>query len=258
MSRYRNIIKPQLNDRDLAIIAKVGEFKLMTGEQIERVFFYDRMDESAPLSDQHRARNRQRALRRLVNDRILAEVGARRVGGSPRGSATFLYKLDVEGQRIAAVTGARPRRPLAEYRPTFDHLLAIGDIYAELIEAERAEVLRLLQFTTEPYCWRTYGPQTLKPDAFVQVGLLEQRKKVSAFIEVDRGLEWGTKISSKVPQYIDYYLYERSTGKVFPRVLVLGGRTKYLTGVVNTRSDYAHLFQVGPEDGLVELLKAQV
>jgi hypothetical protein len=119
-------------------------------------------------------------------------------------------------------------------------------------------MLKLLQFTTEPYCWRTYGPQTLKPDAFVQVGLLEQRKKVSAFIEVDRGQEWGTKISSKVPQYIDYYLYERAARKVFPRVLVLGNRVKYLTGVVNTRPDYAHLFQVGLEDSLVELLQAQL
>lgn len=258
MTRHRNIIKPQLNDRDLAIIAKVGEFKLMTGEQIERVFFYDRMDEPTPLADGYRARNRQRALKRLVNDRMLAEVGTRRVGGSAGGSATFLYKLDIEGQRIAATTSARPRRPLAEYRPTFDHLLAISDLYVDLIEAERAGNLKLLQFSTEPYCWRTYGRQTLKPDAFVQVGLVAQRKKVSVFVEVDRGQEWGAKISSKVPQYIDYYLHERSNGKVFPRVLVLGERVKYLKGVVTTRPDYAHLFQVGPADGLVELLQAQL
>lgn len=256
MSRYRNIINPSLNDRDLAIIAKVGEFKLMTGNQIERVFFHDRMDESAPLSAQHRARNRQRALRRLVDNRMLAEVGTRRVGGSPRGSATFLYRLDVQGQRVAAMTSARPRRPLAEYRPTYDHLLAIGDTYVDLIEAERSEGLKLLQFSTEPYCWRTYGGQTLKPDAFVQVGLVEQRKKVSAFVEVDRGQEWGTKVSSKIPQYIDYFLYERGTGKVFPRVLILGERVKYLTGVVNSHPSYAHLFQIGQADGLVKLLHA--
>jgi len=53
------------------------------------------------------------------------------------------------------------------------HLLAVSELYVQLREAARSNVLELLDFDAEPTCWRGSrdGPRlvTLKPDAFVRL-----------------------------------------------------------------------------------------
>lgn len=258
-----------LSERDLEIIEMVGRFKVVTADQIERRFFVDRVVDSAAGSDpvayseRSRARNRQAVLKRLTDKRILAHVGARRKGGGKGGSSGHLYKLDTNGQRIAKFSSARPRRPYVGYTPSIPHYLAVGELYVRLVEAERAGVLKLLTCEAEPYSWRPYGgSRVLKPDAFVQIGVevSGQRRKGSFFIEVDRDEEYGTKISSKVPAYLDYLEHERPNGRVFPRVLLLclsPQRVRYLTTLLANHAAGSTVFQVGLFDDAVDLLAGQ-
>jgi hypothetical protein len=232
---YLNQLGPQLTERDLAIVETIGRFKLLTGGQLERLYFAD-------CSDRSRARNRQAVLKRLVDHQVLARVGERARGGSGGGSKDYVYTLDIAGQHVAGLTSSRPRRPYVWYEPNVGHYLAVAELYVELVEAGRAGELTLLTFETEPYCWRAFEGRTLKPDAFVQVGLEREgrRRKGSFFIEVDRADQWGTKISTKFPQYIAFREHERRSGRVFPLVLFLAPtqrRIDYLNGLVQAQSE---------------------
>ncbi|MEV3915002.1 replication-relaxation family protein [Streptomyces canus] len=245
-TKYLNQLAPQLSPRDLGIIYEVGRFKLMTGGHLERLFFAD-------CSDTSRARNRQAVLRRLTEHRVLARVGERRVGGAQRGSASFLYALDVAGQHLSQGTSTRPRRPYSWYEPTIAHFLGIAELYVMLREADQSGQFSLLDFQTEPYCWRTFGQRTLKPDAFAQIGLVlpdGRRRKGSFFVEVDRANQYGAKIETKVPQYVAYYQHDRlaQPDRAFPRIVFLAPheqRVQYLSRFVQGRPEIGHLFTVG-------------
>ncbi|OEJ61059.1 hypothetical protein BGM19_26655 [Streptomyces agglomeratus] len=251
-NRYLNQLGPQLTERDLAIIRDVGRFKLMSGGQLERLYFAD-------CSDTSRARNRQAVLRRLTGHRVLARVGQRRVGGAQRGSASYLYTLDVAGQHLAQSTSSRPRRPYSWYEPTVAHFLAVAELYVTLTEAARGGRFTVLDFQAEPYCWRSFGHRTLKPDAFVQLGVVHpdgRRRKGSFFIEVDRANQYGAKIETKLPQYLAYYQHHRQTwpDQSFPRVVFLAPheqRVSYLRRLVAERPEAQRLFTVGLLDELV-------
>ncbi|PKV88172.1 replication-relaxation family protein [Streptomyces sp. TLI_146] len=255
--KYLNQLAPQLSPRDLAIISEVGRFKIMTGGQVERLFFAD-------CSDTSRARNRQAVLRRLTEHRVLARVGERRVGGAQRGSASFLYTLDVAGQHLSQGTSTRPRRPYSWYEPTIGHFLGVAELYVVLREADQSGLFSLLNFQTEPYCWRTFGQRTLKPDAFTQVGIVTadgRRRKGSFFIEVDRANQYGAKIETKVPQYVAYYQHDRlaQPERAFPRIVFLvpdQQRAEYLSRLVQSRPEVRQLFSVGLlEDPIAALLR---
>ena len=249
---YLDGLLPTLTERDLAITELVGRFKLASGGQIERLFFDH-------CSDRSRARNRQAVVRRLVERQVLAPVGSRRRGGDGGGSAATVYALDVAGQRLVEFTGTRPRRPYTHYEPTMAHYLLVTELYVRLVEADRANQLTLLTFEAEPYCWRSFASRTLKPDAFVQIGVEVggQRRKGSCFIEIDRADQWGAKISSKLPQYLAYRDYERPGGRIFPRVLFLTvheRRVAYLTGLVQKQAANSVVFRVGLFDDALRLL----
>jgi hypothetical protein len=259
---YLNMLRTHLSDRDLQIIATVAHFKLISGNQVQRLFFP--LDETEPadaLVNKTRVRVRQDVLKRLKEHRILNRLDKRVSGGSTRGSSSFLYRLDVAGQHIAETTSSRPRRPLQWYDPLVAHTLAITELYVQLTECHRTEKLTLIDYKTEPYCWRTYPQGVLKPDAFVQVGLSAngQRRKGSFFIEVDRASQRGTKIDTKFPQYIDYWEYHRAAnpGQVFPQVLFLAphaGRVDYLNGLIRSRPNMRALFRAELMDDAMVVL----
>ena len=246
-------LKPQLSERDHAIIRDVGRFKLATAGQLERLHF-------AHCSDTSRARNRQAVLKRLTDQRILARVGERVRGGANGGSRGYLYALDVAGQDLAQLTSSRPRRPYVAYEPTIAHYLAVTELYVRLMEADRAAELTLLTFEAEPYCWRRFGRgQVLKPDAYVQIGLVRdgRRRKGSFFLEIDRGTQWGAKIATKVPQYMAYWHHDRRDEPVFPQVLLLAPnepRAAYLHRLVHKGAPDVPLFTAGLVDDALDLL----
>ncbi len=248
-SRFLAQLKPQLTERDLAIAETVGRFKLATATQLQRLFFvqYEQDGVTLMYSEKSRARNRQAVLKRLTEHRVLARIGERGRGGPIGGSASYVYALDIAGQALTSFS-ERPRRPYVPYDPSIEHYLAITDLYVQLVEADRANEVTLLAFDTEPYCHRTFGHRTLKPDAFVQLGLEHagQRRKRSYFIEVDRGTQYGAKISTKIPQFLAYHNWPDRDG-IFPLVVLLTRterRASYLRGVVAGFNNQQKLFCV--------------
>lgn len=211
----------RLSERDLAVLRGLATLRLLTGDQVQRLYLTD----GSPITQ---ARRTRALLQRLADLRVVVRLG-RRVGGVRAGSSGFVYGLSGHGQAVLATggpTGGRRRR-VWETSPSFqDHVLAVAEAYVRLVEAERIGRFDLLAFEAEPPCWRRFhgsGGQTvvLKPDAHVRLGLGEL--ELSALIEVDLGTESAPTIARKCETYIAYWrtgIEQRRRG-VFPRVLWL-------------------------------------
>lgn len=92
--------REQLSTRDLDIINKVSDLRLMSGRQIEVLYFAGE-DHLSALSA---ARSCRRVLAGLTLDRLLVRLD-RRVGGVRAGSGSYLYAIGPVGHRILATGG---------------------------------------------------------------------------------------------------------------------------------------------------------
>jgi hypothetical protein len=209
-------LREQLSERDLAIIGQVAELRLMSARQIEAIHFPHTEHDTA----QAAARARQRVLERLTRLGLLGRL-ARRIGGVRAGSASFVYALGSNGQRVLIPGGQRRRF----HEPTerfLDHTLAITQLVVELIIASRSGPLDLLTCQPEPRCWREFsglgGRLVLRPDVFLALGVGEFEHRW--FIEIDRGNESLPVVLRKCRQYHAYYQAgdEQAAYGVFPRV----------------------------------------
>jgi hypothetical protein len=86
-------VAQRLSYRDWQIVETVNVVRLLTGKQIERLFFCDLQ------SGRSRIASRSRTLHRLVDWRVLVTL-PRRIGGAGRGSTTLAFALDSTGQRL--------------------------------------------------------------------------------------------------------------------------------------------------------------
>jgi hypothetical protein len=184
----------QLSPRDMAILRTLGRLRLASGEQLHRIHFA-----------QDSNRNRRRVLRSLWERHLIARLD-RRVGGYQAGSSSHLLTLDVAGQRLIDQEQGRTRwrRPSTPGAPFVAHVLAVTELYTQLVEIDRQGKAELLDFDAEPLCWRRFasrsgGTATLKPDAFVRVGIGEYAD--SFFVEVDRGSESPSTLLAKMTGY---------------------------------------------------------
>jgi len=223
----------RLGQRDLAVLSSLGQLRLLTTIQLQRLHMAD----GAPATQARRARS---LLRRLTELGVVVRL-ERRVGGIRAGSAGQVYGLSGLGQAVLGVGGplGRRRRTVWTTKPAFaDHVLAVSELYVRLVEITRATTgdAELLAFEGEPACWRRLagtGGQSirLKPDAFVALGLgeLEQR----AFIELDLGTESLPTIAIKCQRYLAYYRsgQEQHDHGVFPRVWWLVPNERRLDGI---------------------------
>lgn len=206
-------LESTLSPRDWAILATLSRLRLVTGHQLERLYF-------AGLTK----RRAQQALASLVVRGVLVRL-SRTVGGVRAGSAGHVYTLGAAGLRLATKSAGRRPRTWNVGLPFLAHSLAVTELYVRLVEADRAGLLELREFAAEPASWRSfsgpYGRAVLKPDAHLIVRLGEFEDQW--FIEVDRGSESTTTLARKCEQYRRYWqtgTEQASTG-VFPRVLFL-------------------------------------
>lgn len=145
----------QLSERDLAILASLDQFRLLTTQQIQRLHFADHASNLAS------ARACNRALVRL---RDIGVVGSleRRIGGVRRGSASYVWQLNSTGERfLRSAHGHAHRRRFLEPGHIFvNHTLAVNEVAVGLVEAARRNPeLQIEQLVTEPSNWRSYlGP----------------------------------------------------------------------------------------------------
>ncbi len=218
MTGRRPPLTRPLSDRDHQIVHTVAAFRVLSGDQIRRWHF--------PVVEHGTAagalRRSQRSLHRLVVDGVLATLD-RRVGGVRAGSAGLCYVLGYRGQRITNPT----RRARSDYTlgdRFVAHALDIAEIAVQLVEAERAGVLEVLELEPEPEAWRRYvtgsgAVEVLKPDLFCAVGVDDHEYRW--FIEVDRATESLARIERKSRGYRTYLRTgrEQELHGVFPKVL---------------------------------------
>jgi hypothetical protein len=215
---YVDWVDERLSARDWSVVEEVNRLRVVSGEQLERLCF-------ASLRGRSRTVTRSRVLARLVRWRVLVPVG-RRIGGSGRGSTGQAFALDTTGRRLlvrhglAEADSRRVRRPGAPGERSLRHLLAVSDLYTELIEATRGDGQASCRFVTEPGCWWPNGRGgTLKPDAHVV--LERDRVRDHWWVEVDLATESLPTVRSKVQMYLDFRaLGERGPDDVMPWVLI--------------------------------------
>jgi len=222
-SRVVAELREQVGPRDQAVMATLARVRLATGRQLERVHWTDAAEAS-------RSRQQRRALARLVSLRVLTRLD-RRIGGIHAGSSGHVFALDIAGQRLldhgGPAGGARWRTPWTPGSPFVSHVLAVSELYVQLIELTRTEsIFALLAFDAEPTCWRSFsGPHggriTLKPDVFLILATPEYEDRY--FIEVDRSTESPRVLARKAEFYRQYWQSgrEQAQSDVFPRVLFL-------------------------------------
>jgi hypothetical protein len=189
-------LRERLSERDLALVHDVARLRLATSTQLERLHF---ADVSAVV--------RRRVLGRLVQWRVLCTL-ERRVGGVRAGSAGLVFALDVAGQRL--VSDERARRPRLPGVRHVRHVLAVAELYVNLMEAAHGGELRLEAFRAEPASWWPDGRGgVLKPDAYLAVS----KRKLAVYLEFWRNGQLGP-------------------GGVMPRVLVTVPDAERYSGVV--------------------------
>jgi hypothetical protein len=242
-------VAAQLSARDLDVVATLAALRLATTDQLQRVWFAD----GSPLTQARRCRA---TLERLVRLGVVTRLD-RRIGGVRRGSASYVNALGVAGQRLHGGVGPAgrgvARRPWTPSLPFVAHVLAVTELYVQLVEAERQRTVDLIAYTAEPAAWRRFtGPTgasvTLKPDAYAVIGKgdVEEHR----FIEVDRGTESLGTIAAKLRTYRQYWQSGREQHQrgVFPQVLFVVPDERRLQGVVDTcarqPADSWSLFQV--------------
>lgn len=212
------LLADDLSSRDREIVELVGRFGVVSGRQVERLFF------TAASEAASNARLARRSLARLTERRVLARL-ERRIGGVRAGSAGSVYRVGAVGDRLLRFwrgEGGRGRAAREPGRLFVRHTLAVTETYIRLREAEREGALELLAFDPEPASWRPFagagGRQVLKPDVFARFGLGEYEDRY--FIEIDCGTEGRGALAAKCRTYLAYFRagVEQADQGVFPRI----------------------------------------
>lgn len=249
-------VSERMSERDWQIVEAVNTLHLVTGMQLERLFFGD-------LTARSRIVTRSRSLSRLTHWRVLYRL-PRRIGGAGRGSSVAIYALDSTGQRLLAQRAngndatVRVRKSVPSER-FIKHIVAVSELYVRLIEAERVGSLLLRQFTTEPWCWWPNGRDNwLKPDAFLVIS--NGKADHLWWLEADRATESLPTIGRKLSTYLDFVRRGQLGPRgAIPRVLVTvpsEARASAIVGIVRGLPSPAdELFTVTVErDALLALL----
>jgi hypothetical protein len=214
----------ELSERDRAITEAAVRLRLVSGKQLERLFF---TEVERPAS---RARLARRTLARLVQRGVLGRL-ERRIGGVRAGAAGYVYFAAAGAQHLACYWhGEGLRRIRSRYEPTATfarHALGVSECYVRLVEADRTRVVELLAFEREPS--RAFvGPggarSMLRPDALVRLGL-DRATELHAFLEIDCGSEGRQALTRKCRAYVAAW-YSGMAAEVFPRVVWITTTTR--------------------------------
>ncbi|MGR6971421.1 replication-relaxation family protein [Streptomyces cynarae] len=242
-------LRRQLSQRDVAVLASLHRVRLLSLDQLRRLAVTDG-------SPRARTRRAQLMMQRLHGLGLVVRF-SRIIGGVRGGSSGYIYGLSGLGQAVIDADGplGGRRRRVWESKPYFqDHMLAVSELYVQLVERHREGSTELLAFDAEPASWRHHtGPGgelvMLRPDAYVRLGTAAV--EYSAFIEVDLSTETLPTIQKKSQRYVDYWrsgMEQRWRG-VFPKVVWLvetERRRERIAGVIGKLAVEAQaLFDVG-------------
>ncbi|MDQ1204648.1 hypothetical protein QE377_001007 [Microbacterium sp. SORGH_AS 862] len=172
-------LRMSLSARDTRIIGTLKQHRFLSTNHVERWHF---SDHASKLSA---ARTTRRVLARLKHLGVITALD-RRLGGVQGGSTQHVWHLTPAGERLGAdQPGRRVREPSTAF---LHHELGIASVHVAFIEAERAGRLRLIDFTTEPRCWRQFpgvGGQVRNPETrFLRGGRCTPRLRVAVLRRV--------------------------------------------------------------------------
>lgn len=212
-------VADRLSVRDWRIVEAVNRLRLLTGSQVERLFFADLQP------GRSRIASRSRALHRLVTWRVLVPL-PRRIGGAGRGSTTLVFALDSAGVRLArehfiATDGpARVRRPGPPGERTVRHILAVSECCVAITELARTEGFTLDEFQAEPGSWWPNGLGSyIKPDAYAVLGSGDIRDHW--WLELDLATESLPTVKKQLLAYLDFARRgQLGPGQIMPRIIV--------------------------------------
>jgi hypothetical protein len=216
---YVEWVSERLTSRDRQIVEAVNELRLLTGQQIERLFFSDLTP------GRSRIVSRSRTLHRLVAWRVLAPL-PRRIGGAGRGSSVQAFALDSTGQRLMREhlleTGKPPRvrRPGPPTERTVRHILAVSEACVALTELARDQHFSVEQFQAEPASWWPNGlGGFMKPDAYAL--LTAGGVRDHWWLEADLATESLPTVKRQLEAYVDFWdRGQLGPGKIMPRVVI--------------------------------------
>ncbi|MGH2362396.1 MAG: replication-relaxation family protein [bacterium] len=222
LSKYRRIehaVPHVLTDRDMAIIAAVADYRLLSRSQIQRLLGFGTVT---------RVNFR---LQKLFHHGYLV----RHFLPTLKGSSQAIYALDRLGLPVAAERLGKDAAALWRFKDKLSpfflaHELAVNDVRIAFELAARTHndhqlVMWLSAEETKDRFFFGTKWRTLTPDAFLcyRVG----KQVLSAFVEVDQGTMPNRRFKEKVERYFAYDVSlrftERYKGQRFRVVVVTDG-----------------------------------
>lgn len=203
----------RLSARDRSVVELVGELGQIPARLIGDFCFHG-LRSATPL---------KRTLQRLVERKLLARLELRLVGGPGGGSSQYVYQLGKQGGRLLGIAKECPR--FTRYDP---HMVMTAECVVRTKLLEHDGQLALLGFKGEDAAYtEVRDPSTgqrikLTPDAWLDVGLHEPRRRLALWLEVDRGTEHNSvQIAAKLARYVQAYRVwdVKRHGAVFPRIV---------------------------------------
>lgn len=205
-----------LSTRDWQILRFLVSHRFATTTQVREAFFSGHATQLAS------ARACIRVLDRHLRDRLVGRL-ERRVGGVKHGSSSFIWHLDVAGNRLTH-TGPGRRRLTVPSPDFLDHTLAVVDAHLVILDLARTSKVIVERVEIETEAWRPFTTayntaSVLKPDLYAHLSTADYDDHW--YIEIDRGTESLPVLLAKCRTYAAY----RATGRaqaehgVFPRAL---------------------------------------
>jgi hypothetical protein len=223
MVRAVDELRSQFDSRDLAVLADIHRFRLLSTRQIQRLHF------SKPgmhASIQGATRAAHRVLHRLQEAKLVAPL-ERRIGGAERGSAGSLWQVESRGAAVLKLGAEEPKRYRTREPSSalfIRHTVAIAEVALLVTEYTQAKALDLLSLETEPTAWRTFlgrhgQTESLRPDLYVIAANSDFEQHTC--VEIDQATEHAPQILRKCHVYARYAAFgaaEKQSG-VIPRVV---------------------------------------
>lgn len=251
-------LRRELSEREQAVLTSLDQHRFLTTGQLQALHFADHATLDAA------ARICRRVLARLKQLQVIEPL-ERRIGGVRAGSASYVWRLGLLGDRLRRQAHDDSRRARRKEPSTrhLDHCLAVADCHLALVAAARVGRLELLDVATEPDSWRSYlGPggarEVLKPDLYAVTATGDYEDHW--FIELDRATESLPTLIRKCVQYEQY----RRTGRqqagtgVFPLVIWVvpdSQRAAKLRGALNaSRGLDTALFRIAVTEQFTDLV----
>lgn len=221
--RELQIIEYQLTPRDRKILKLLRDTKSLFTYHIRRVCFTDSANPQAA------ARATNRNLKKLKDLGLIDALVNRRIGGVRAGSASYIWYLTEQGNRLLDMNNKYPDDKPKRTRfsepadTTLGHRMAIAECYVQLTELEMQHELTIKEVLFEPRNWHYFDYQgkqeILKPDLTAVVS--HHGYEYRFMIEMDLGTE---SISTVISKCIRYHKYrqtgiEQAKNDIFPMVL---------------------------------------